>query len=174
MPYLNYFGLENFRVFANHTNFNFAPITILTGTNSSGKSSLIKALLLLKDNIESKNKFKNEGLVDWEELDNEQKVPQIVRLDFTGREHKLASFKGCINENSEKNSLSFYLPLTLINNDDCYLKLNYSKSENEDILRGYLDTISIYLRDNDLLIFQFSDLNESKIDTKSNIKYYLT
>jgi AAA15 family ATPase/GTPase len=33
--------------------FEFAPITILTGTNSSGKSSLIKAILLFKQNFQS-------------------------------------------------------------------------------------------------------------------------
>lgn len=43
--HLKGFGLENFRVFKDYTWFDFAPITILTGPNSSGKSSLIKALL---------------------------------------------------------------------------------------------------------------------------------
>lgn len=49
MTHLKGFGLENFRVFKEHTWFDFAPITLLIGPNSSGKSSLIKALLLLKD-----------------------------------------------------------------------------------------------------------------------------
>ena len=45
------FTLKNFRVFDNKQGgtFNLAPITILTGCNSSGKSSVVKALLLLKD-----------------------------------------------------------------------------------------------------------------------------
>ena len=53
--HLKGFGLENFRVFKDYTWFDFAPITILTGPNSSGKSSLNKALLLLKDNFEKGN-----------------------------------------------------------------------------------------------------------------------
>lgn len=48
--HLKGFGLENFRVFKDYTWFDFAPITILTGPNNSGKSSLIKALLLLSNN----------------------------------------------------------------------------------------------------------------------------
>ncbi|MBK8329321.1 MAG: DUF3696 domain-containing protein [Bacteroidetes bacterium] len=48
MAHINYFGVENFRVFKDFQQFNFKPITILTGTNSSGKSSLTKALMLLK------------------------------------------------------------------------------------------------------------------------------
>jgi AAA15 family ATPase/GTPase len=55
MRVLNHFSLENFRLFKEKTSFDLAPITILTGTNSSGKSSLIKAILLLKANFE-KNK----------------------------------------------------------------------------------------------------------------------
>ncbi len=50
--HLKGFGLENFRVFKDYTWFDFAPITILTGPNSSGKSSLNKALMLMKDNFE--------------------------------------------------------------------------------------------------------------------------
>ena len=52
IPLLQGFGLKNFRIFKEYTYFDFAPITILTGPNSSGKSSLIKALRLLKDNYD--------------------------------------------------------------------------------------------------------------------------
>jgi predicted ATPase len=48
---LNGFGLENFRVFKNKQFFEFKPITIITGANSSGKSSVIKGLKLLKANM---------------------------------------------------------------------------------------------------------------------------
>ena len=48
MAHLTGFGLENFRVFKEEIFFDFAPITIFTGTNS-GKSSVNKALLLLKE-----------------------------------------------------------------------------------------------------------------------------
>lgn len=45
------FTLKNFRVFDNKQGetFDLASITILTGCNSSGKSSVVKALMLLKD-----------------------------------------------------------------------------------------------------------------------------
>lgn len=41
-------GAENFRVFKEYQHFKIKPITILTGTNNSGKSTLGKLLLLLK------------------------------------------------------------------------------------------------------------------------------
>lgn len=47
--------IKDFRVFDKEYSFDISPITILTGKNNSGKSSLIKAILLLADFIASKN-----------------------------------------------------------------------------------------------------------------------
>ena len=43
-------GIENFRVFDKMTTFDLAPITLLTGANNTGKSSLLKILKLLQEN----------------------------------------------------------------------------------------------------------------------------
>jgi predicted ATPase len=47
MVEIKQFGLENFKVFNSYQEFEIKPITILTGKNNSGKSSLIKALKFL-------------------------------------------------------------------------------------------------------------------------------
>lgn len=44
--------LENFRIFGDSGWFRLAPLTVLVGRNSSGKSSLLSALLLLKQSFE--------------------------------------------------------------------------------------------------------------------------
>lgn len=44
--------LERFRVFADSGSFRLAPLSCIVGPNSSGKSSIITALLLLKQSIE--------------------------------------------------------------------------------------------------------------------------
>ena len=44
--------LDNFRVFGTEASFDLAPVTVLTGKNNSGKSSLIKAFLVLADYLE--------------------------------------------------------------------------------------------------------------------------
>ncbi len=48
MGHIHKLGLENFRIFKSKEVLDFAPITILTGTNNSGKSTAIKCLQLLK------------------------------------------------------------------------------------------------------------------------------
>lgn len=72
-------------MFKEHAHFDLAPVTVLTGTNSSGKSSLFKGLLLMRDNI-----FKKEL---WHEL------------DYSGRGHRLGTFQQSCNYQSEKQEI---------------------------------------------------------------------
>lgn len=50
---LTYIELDKFKSYGNKTSFDIKPLTILCGVNSSGKSSLIKSLLLLKQSYEN-------------------------------------------------------------------------------------------------------------------------
>jgi predicted ATPase len=52
-------NINNFRVFNTEQAFEIKPITILIGKNSSGKSSFIKLLLMLKETIGIRNQFSN-------------------------------------------------------------------------------------------------------------------
>jgi hypothetical protein len=56
-----YFGLTNFKAFGERQCFHLAPLTLIYGPNSGGKSSIIQALLLLKQSIEAPI---NQGLRD--------------------------------------------------------------------------------------------------------------
>ncbi|WP_400193309.1 DUF3696 domain-containing protein [Hymenobacter sp. B81] len=51
--------LENFKGFGKLSDLQIKPITILCGTNSCGKSSILQSLLLLKQTVESKNPHQN-------------------------------------------------------------------------------------------------------------------
>lgn len=54
------FSLKNFRSFGEEgANFELAPITVLTGCNSAGKSSLVKALMLLSSGSEGGRYMEN-------------------------------------------------------------------------------------------------------------------
>jgi hypothetical protein len=48
------FSVENFRAFEHPASLSLAPLTCLVGRNSSGKSSLIHALLLIRQSIEQR------------------------------------------------------------------------------------------------------------------------
>ena len=50
---LTHLKLENFKIWKNTGPIRLAPITLLLGTNSSGKSSLIQSLLLIRQTVKS-------------------------------------------------------------------------------------------------------------------------
>ena len=47
-------SLENFKPFRDRQIANLAPITLVYGPNSGGKSSFIQALMLLKQSVEGR------------------------------------------------------------------------------------------------------------------------
>ena len=54
MGMLKSISLENYKCFKEKTDIEIAPLTVLCGVNSSGKSSILKSLLMLKQTAESK------------------------------------------------------------------------------------------------------------------------
>jgi predicted ATPase len=86
-------GIQNFRVFKESAYFDFPGITALIGPNSSGKSSLLKLLKLLKENI-------NEGGAPDE-------------LNFRGSDHFLGNFRISRNRNSEQKDIVISIPQSL-------------------------------------------------------------
>lgn len=52
LPFISSIALENFKCFSTLPRLALSPITILTGPNSCGKSSIIQALVLLKQSLE--------------------------------------------------------------------------------------------------------------------------
>lgn len=79
---------NNFRIFKNET-FKFNPLTILTGVNSSGKSTIVKALMLLQENLTPKN--------------------NLGRLTFKDGLHKLGNFESILTRGIDERSIIFTL-----------------------------------------------------------------
>jgi predicted ATPase len=155
------------------TEFDLSPLTILTGANSSGKSSLFKAMLLIGSNIESNS---------------------IYKLDFTGTQHNLGSYQDAINKKckDEKMTFRFYLgypfhttwkyqrpsgrKLTNVymsSETELETKMIFEVSYREDNNNGLLRSLKIYLLDRnyetELLSAEVTDSNSKKSKHKLDI-----
>lgn len=86
---LNNITLENFKGFKKLDNLKVKPITVLCGTNSCGKTSILQSILLLKQTLESKN-------------------PNQTLL-LNGRFVKLGYFKDLIYQKDISNEVTFDL-----------------------------------------------------------------
>ena len=92
-------GFENFRIFRERCDFDLAPITVLTGANSSGKSTVIKALKLFQ-------RF-------WENPKGQ------YQLDFTEGSHQLGDFEMSLSKHSDNNKdfiVRYYIKDVLFGN----------------------------------------------------------
>jgi len=120
--------ISNFRVFPFSKNqednrIDLNEINIITGANSSGKGSFFKALLLLQDN--------------WERH-------QLLKLDFTDKDHKLGSLKSVLNDPTQN------LGFTLFFEDGISLTYEFEgdTEQKEGILKRFV------LQDNGKIIFE--------------------
>ena len=89
--------LKNFKIFEDE-NFELAPLTLFTGINGMGKSSVIQSLLLLKQSFESKNLQNEEKVVldndfvnleNCTELCNKKAYPKTVEICIENSDEKV-------------------------------------------------------------------------------------
>lgn len=91
MSQINNIYFQNYRIFEGQQKFNLKPINFLVGPNSSGKSSIFKALLLLKSNITN----------------------DLQILDFSNTKHNLGSFENTVNKKCSSKDLTFGFDATI-------------------------------------------------------------
>lgn len=77
MPNLEGIGLQNFRTFSKKENLEFGPITIITGSNNAGRSSVFKAIQFMVHNYK-------DGIVSQ-------------HLDFKNMQHELGNMERIFN-----------------------------------------------------------------------------
>jgi predicted ATPase len=95
--------LRNFRAFRDSGEFNLAPLTCLVGTNSSGKSSIITALLLLKQSSEQ-----------------ERISSRVTPLMLSGPYCDLGGFRDVVFAHKSRSEISFVfkVPMAMLQEDD--------------------------------------------------------
>lgn len=94
---LNYIELENFRAFSKRTRIEFRPITVLIGKNSSGKSSVLKFLQMLRQSVNGHEMpfFQMEGrhvnLGAWKDLKNRSAKGRYFKYEI-GFQSRISEF----------------------------------------------------------------------------------
>ena len=85
---MNKIGFKNFRKFTNFPTIDLGGITVLVGGNNAGKSTLVKAMLLMRDFIQTR-------------IVNSDNVRPVFKFDT---EHvSIGNFSRAISRNSRKN-----------------------------------------------------------------------
>ena len=130
------YKIKNFRIFSEEgVDVSLKPITLLTGCNSSGKSSLVKSLLLLSDYLGA---LKSDN-------DNGKRIDLTAhKLDFTKSPHcSLGKFSKVVNNKSEVNTVSFGIQThSEMLGQEVYLEFVFAAGES-DSTNGYIKSITI-------------------------------
>ena len=101
-------GFKNMKVFKEEQWFDFKDITLLTGTNNSGKSSIINAMQMLQENIKAKN------------------IDELLRTEFklTSNQTKYGSIANFVNNESTKPEDNYFVYVRQVDNIDYRIKID--------------------------------------------------
>ncbi|ENU11225.1 AAA family ATPase [Acinetobacter calcoaceticus] len=150
------YSIENFKVFEKKTELNFSPITLIYGPNSSGKSSIIQSLLILKESLLKPNKANalrsnNDyfQLGGYASVVNKHEINKDIKFEFTTDlltykfsycKNNLNSFKGSFlyemivaESKTEKKLFEF-----VGNKEENFLNL-YQRNISREVLEKFLD-----------------------------------
>lgn len=183
------FGIENFRLFGEQTWFDFTSINILTGPNSSGKSSLTKAMLLINENIK-KNGFPYEyldtdfsltNIGDYSKYLTNQENEIVFKIPF--ELNIITGWFLFVSYKPYKGKMVFNNIEIKGKNDICLLKITNTFQENDVDYVVYNSNIYINIRylsasvkvnknskyDNSEFLFEYSTQFFDKIKNEPNI-----
>ena len=156
----NRLSLKNFRDFDEKgAEFGIAPITVLTGCNSSGKSSVIKSLMLLKQyfNIIRDDYANNKSIeiTDYELLFNKGK-------------HNLGSYEKSFSKHSKENNLMTFGWTTYSHLMLCDLKveINFIENHKNILNNGVVKSIKISKDANEIVFLNFEDEIDFNINSQ--------
>ena len=150
-------ALENFKCFHDRTEIEINPLTILCGTNSSGKSSIFKSLLIVKQTFESRSPYASlllsGTLVDNGTFDDvvfmnssSKEKSFIIEHEFDIHNHKMHS-KGIFLKRQDAKAFNelrriFYATKKEVAKFNIRLTITVEKQKNE------INEFSQYITDN--------------------------
>ena len=131
------YTIKNFRVFDEKgVTVDIKPITIITGCNSSGKSSIVKSMVLLNTYIDKLQ----EDYKAFEKVNLKKH-----KLDFTkDTTISLGNFDRVRHNGSEDKTITFqYQVHSLLMGEDVKVSLVFVSDDNDELKEGYLKEITI-------------------------------
>lgn len=160
------FSIENFSVFSEKTEFEIRPITILTGENNSGKSSMLKALMLLSES--AKNNFGTLSTNDFSVTESKPNQDDFLKFEIKNKiEFDLAILEPIFVKNAQtkqffddhkNNEFYYYLDLE-------YDMQNWLFSYSISISSNYFEKALLYkntkIKDDEILQYEVEIQEES-------------
>lgn len=130
------FTIKNFRVFdENGATIDIKPITILTGANSSGKSTVVKAVFLLQSFLaQIKTDLDNNKSIEFEKY----------KIDFTTYPNNLLGrFDKVIHEGTTTDRITIeYTVHSSLISKDVTVQLVFASDVNDELNNAFLECIS--------------------------------
>lgn len=154
---LTEFTIKNFRVFnEDGVSIQLSPITILTGRNSAGKSSVVKAVTLLNSFLQQIKYDKDKG---------HEIVLANYKIDFTKYPNTLlGGMDKVLHRNSKNSNVTFeYTIHSCMLFSDVIVSLSFGMDTNDEIKNGYLQSLEIRTMD-DKIIYRSSKKDGSHYD----------
>ncbi len=167
MAHLPSLQIGNFKVFKEYTDFDFAPITALTGKNSSGKSSLVKAIQLLSEHL------KVDGEISFDTLIQVSKI-----LPALGNFEKILS-----HHNPKLKTLHYRFPYLTIEgteNDRFSIEIVFKLADTETksgklekmVIEKWYDAVEETYLETTQEIFSVKAVDEFTYDTHIDLDYF--
>lgn len=153
MKLFDFIGLKNFRVFDDQKGIieELSNINLLTGTNNSGKSSILKSLQMLKNSAgANKNPFD---------------------LDLTEQQHLLGDFDNVLYNNSNKN-IQILLPFPFLGLTKMYAEFSFNIPEKSDGYKAHLRKINIIDKTDNCELFSFAYRKATTAEIDSDNEEY--
>ena len=140
------YTVKNFRRF-NHegASVQFSPITILTGSNSSGKSSIVKSLVLFEKYLTSIKKHYNSS---------GQYAPDQCDLNFSDSVLGLGRYKSSLNRNAKAGDvMSFeYSVKSRLLGEEISVEYSFVGDNQDKLDNGRLKDVKIWNANRELLL----------------------
>jgi len=147
---LPYISIDNFRAFKEKCAFEFAPVTILTGTNSSGKSSLVDALRIMQS-------YANE----IPDPDSKKFWDKIINIKDDHFHNRIPNFKDMVNYHTGRDTISFEFKCRFVGMvEDVTLCLEFMQKNGTGI-NGILK--SLQYRNEDGVVFFSMEIRDDNV-----------